>query len=106
MSTLEVSLRRRRVAGWQDHRVQPLPCLPLLRSTYLRAADAAHERAAERHEQSAELFDGMGSSSLAREERARARFERERATIERDRALARREWNASIVAERAKPPTI
>ena len=52
-----------------------------------------------RHEQAAELFDGMGLPSRARDERARARFDREGANIERERAQLRRERNVSELEE-------
>ena len=45
------------------------------------------------HEHAAELFDGMGLPSLAREERARARLDREGAAAER--AQLRREYSAA-----------
>jgi len=54
-----------------------------------------HDRVATVHEQAAELFDGVGLPSLAREERARARWEREGAATEREGARLRREWSAS-----------
>ena len=47
------------------------------------------------HEQAAELFDGMGLRSLARQERARARVDRDDAAVEHERAGLRRERNAS-----------
>jgi len=46
------------------------------------------------HEQAAQLFDGMGLSSLARQERARARLDRDDAAVEHERARLRRERNA------------
>jgi hypothetical protein len=52
-----------------------------------------------RHEQAAELFDGMGLPSRARDERARARFDREGANIERERAQLRRDRNVSELEE-------
>jgi len=47
------------------------------------------------HEQAAELFDGMGLPSLARDERARARLDRDDAAFERKQARLRRERNAT-----------
>ena len=54
-----------------------------------------HDRAAMLHQKAAELFDGMGLSSLAREERARARWDRDGAAAEREHARLRREQNTA-----------
>jgi hypothetical protein len=64
--------------------------VPDVEAAYVRAA-ATHDRAAMRHEEAAELFDGMGLPSLARGERARARLDREGAAAELEHARLRRE---------------
>lgn len=57
-------------------------------ATHERAA-AAHDRAALAREEAAELYDGVGSHSLARQERARARWNRDAAALERELARQR-----------------
>jgi lipoprotein NlpI len=68
--------------------------VPLVEAAHLRAA-ASHDRAALLHEQTAALYDGMGLSSLAREERARARLYREGADTELEYARKRHKQLAS-----------
>lgn len=56
--------------------------MPRVEAAHLRAA-ATHGRVAVVHEEAAQLFDGMGLRSLARDERARARLDRDGAATER-----------------------